>query len=88
MSAYSDRTNRSYPSWDDLVAAESNGYVVVLNTVRANTVPAVYGPYADKGQARSARTRLRRDAVREEAEYGVDKAEVRSWIRVLWKDQP
>lgn len=34
--AYSSKTNTSYPSWDDLVAAEANGYHVIVVATYTN----------------------------------------------------
>lgn len=83
ISAYSENTGKTYDNWDALVAAEANGYVVVLTSTRTDTVPWVVGPYVSKQEATKARVRLRRRAQKEEAGY-----QVRTLIRVLWKEKP
>lgn len=81
---YSAETQIRYDSWDDLVAAEGNGYVVVGVTDRPNTVPVVVGPYPDEQEAQKARVRLRRKWKKEEAELGFT---ARTHVRVCWKEK-
>jgi len=80
--AYSATTGTTYPSWEALLAAETNGYVVVGLSTRPDTHPVICGPYPDKETARRAQARLRRRWKREEA----PKYEVSTFVRHLWKD--
>lgn len=86
LPAYSTDTDTDYASWDDLVAAEANGYVVVGLSTRPNTAPIVVGPFATKAEADRARARLFRKWKIEEAKYHSGDWKVSSSVRVLWKD--
>ena len=72
---------RGYDTEEELLAAESNGFVVVGFTSRVDGVPAIVGPYPNREEANKARSRLRARRAREEAP-----AKVRTSVRVLWKD--
>lgn len=90
ITAYSSDTDRTYLTWDELVHAESNGYVVVGTVSRPNTVPAVYGPWeaspAGKEEARKAQARLRNRWKREERLNHGPGVKVTVLVRVLWED--
>lgn len=60
--AYSPSTDTEYPSWDDLVAAEANGYAVVAIVTRPDSAPyaRTTGPFRDQKTARAQAARLRR----------------------------
>lgn len=81
MEAYSTETGITYDSWDDLLAAETSGYVVVLVSERPKTAPMVVGPFSTQVDARRAQIRLQRRGKREEAPYNV-----RTHVRPLWRD--
>lgn len=85
MEAYSPDTNTTYPTFDALVAAEGNGYIVIGTSSRPKTVPFAVGPYATREEAKRAQARLRRKWKHEEAEYG-DDITVKAYLRVLWKE--
>lgn len=86
IEAFNPISGRRYPSWDALVAAESEGWVVVITSTRPNTNPVVYGPFADKALATKSRARLRaRYVVSERQEHGA-KFKIASRIVLLWKD--
>jgi hypothetical protein len=83
VSAYSEHTGRSYPTWDELVVAETNGFSIVSVSDRPGTVPAVYGPYNNREEARKARVRLHRRFKREESPHTVH-----TYVRHIWKETP
>lgn len=65
MKAHSSTTDRTYDSWDDLVAAEANGYVVVVLLRESHTqlkriYARVVGPYTDQKRARNKASTLRK----------------------------
>lgn len=60
MQAFSEATNTHYDSWDDLVRAESNGYVVVAIIENGRQRwPWIIGPFEDRSAAERARDRTR-----------------------------
>lgn len=64
MEAYSTDTNKRYPSWDALVAAESYGWTVVTvmqktTAKRVQTFARTNGLYADQREARKGAARAR-----------------------------
>lgn len=71
--------DRHYLTWDELVEAEANGYVVVSTSTRPGTVPAVNGPYKTEREAKTAQRRVRNQAKKHESPH-----KVRTYIRVLW----
>lgn len=60
MEAYSVDTNTTYESWDDLIKAEADGYVIVavfertLKSGDLQSVARVHGRYHTDKKARSA----------------------------------
>lgn len=86
ITAYSPDTDSTYLTWDDLVAAEANGWVVVGTSDRPNTVPVVVGPFDTKDDARRARVRLRRRWQREENDKNVGQYTISTVVRPLWKE--
>lgn len=67
MKAYNTQTERTYDSWENLVAEEANGYSVVImmqNTSaksgRTQRYSRVTGPFADKQKARNKAAAARR----------------------------
>ena len=67
MQAYSSRTDRHYPSSDDLLASETNGFavVVIMRTVspktgKTRTFARTTGPIASRQAARTEPARARR----------------------------
>lgn len=61
MQAYNPQTGNTYESWEALVAAESNGWMVCLIlTDGRETWPYMAGPVALQKDARNLRARLRR----------------------------
>lgn len=89
ITAYSPDTDKTYLTWDDLVLAEANGYVVVGTCSRPGTVPVVVGPWdptpEGKEEARKAQTRLRRKWRREEQREHGDGHTISTFVRVLWR---
>ena len=70
MEAYSDATNTTYESFDALINAEANGWVVIcIITSPKQTWPAVIGPFATKEEANRERNRLREKYKRESWKY-------------------
>lgn len=84
MEAHSETTGKTYPSWEALLEAETNGWCVVSTTSRPNTVPFVVGPFASQADARRAHRRLARRWAKEEGRYGHT---VKTYTRNLWKDE-
>lgn len=84
--AYSPDTDNTYLTWDELVAAEANGFVVVGTSSRPNTVPVVVGPFEDKEEARKAQARLRRKWRTEEQRWHGDGAKITVYVRPLWDE--
>lgn len=67
MKAYSTQTERTYDSWEDLVAEEANGYGVVvmmqaesLKSGRPQTYSRLIGPFTDQKKARNKAAAVRR----------------------------
>lgn len=64
--AHSNRADTTYPSWEDLLAAEANGFAVVsiLETTsqkgRTRTFVRTVGPFADRKKAQNKAAALRR----------------------------
>jgi hypothetical protein len=86
MKAYSSGSGKEYDSWEDLVAAEANGYVAVaIITHGKMTWPWVVGPFPDKAAAQRGRVRLRRKMNRER---GDDPSyQFSLFVRPVWKDE-
>lgn len=89
IGAYSPGTDMHYDSWDDLVAAEANGVLVIMLVTgpvgkKMKTWPWVHGPYQDNADAKRARARLQRRMKRETADYPHHTYQF--FIRPAWKD--
>jgi hypothetical protein len=84
--SYSTQTDRHYLTWDDLMSAEANGWVVVGTSTRPNTAPVVVGPYDSQEEARKAQARLRSRWIREERRDHGDGVKIRTSVRALWKE--
>ena len=85
MEAYSERTNTHYPSWEALVEAEANGYVVVAIIRNKKEVwPWIVGPFPTKREAGNARNRLRR-SLRKDSENNYS-LNFSLFVRPAWKD--
>lgn len=60
MQAYSEATGKTYDSYEELVKAESNGWLVTALVTRGDkTWPWSYGPFAEKSDAERHRNRVR-----------------------------
>jgi hypothetical protein len=87
VEAYSDATGKGYNSFDDLIYAEANGWVVVAILRKGvNTWPWVVGPFTDKPDAQRARNRLRTKLKREQQEQGHEQVAFNLFVRPSWKD--
>lgn len=86
MKIYSEPTGKSYDTLEDLLDAESNGYVVVGVTDRRGEAPWCVGPFVDKADARREAAKMRRHIKR------LDRVKPPAWTRVsvrtLWKEIP
>jgi hypothetical protein len=80
IEAYSPDTGRTYKTWDALVAAEANGYVVLGMSEREGTEPIVIGPFKTKAEALKQRVLLYARWKKEEAPF-----KVHTRIRICWK---
>lgn len=86
IGAYSPGTGKHYSSWDDLVAAESNGWIAVAIITDGKTSwPWSIGPFSTKGDATSASVRLRRYLNKESQENKNIKS-FRVFVRPVWKE--
>ena len=83
---YSPETTKSYLTWEEYVAAETNGYVVIGMSTRPGTAPGVTGPYATAAEAARARARLRRKWQREEDQDHGDGHKISTVIRILHRE--
>lgn len=85
LTAFDPISGRTYPNWDALVAAQANGYVIIITSDRPGTSALVYGPWPatrqGKIEATKARLRLRNKTAQSEKPY-----KVTSSIRLAWKD--
>lgn len=80
IEAYSPDTGKTYRTWDALVAAEANGYVVLGMSERPGTEAIVVGPVKTKPEALRLRAQLYPRWRRSEAPY-----KVTTRIRISWK---
>lgn len=76
VGAYSDDTNTSYESWDDLIAAEANGWAVIAIgqkqcKVQLRTVAATYGPYESQAEAKAMAAKIRKALKKNPSDYPV-----------------
>jgi hypothetical protein len=86
MKAYSDTTNTAYDSWDDLVAAEANGYTMTaIISNGKKTWPYVHGPFATQEDARKEARRMRRKFQRDQRGGRYVHQTYQFFIRPLWK---
>lgn len=88
VEAYSVQTGKTYPSWDALVEAEANGFVVTaIISDGKRSWPWTAGPFPDKGEANRARARMR---TRMKREQGRDRLApdrtFQLFVRPAWKD--
>lgn len=69
IEAYSARTDTTYPSWDDLIAAESSGYQVIIVASSKITDKVVFANATAGGmtkqQARNKASKMRKDVKKE-----------------------
>lgn len=58
--AHSGSSGKDYPSWDDLVAAEANGWVaVMIMQLKTKAFARVVGPFSTKREAQNCGASLR-----------------------------
>jgi hypothetical protein len=87
VTARSEDTNTHYPCWDDLLAAEASGYVVVAVMDNGKeSWPWVEGPYSDEKEAKKAQARLRSKLKRQMKEKAPETL-LSVYVRPLWKDE-
>lgn len=86
VEAYSGTTNKTYPTWDDLVAAESHGYSVTAVITRGNkTWPYSGGLYPTKAEGNKAKARLMSQWRRTKDDY--PGTTYKMFVRPVWKDR-
>lgn len=83
---YSPETGHEYLTWDEYVAAETNGYIVIGTSTRPGTAPVVVGPYDTQEEARKAQARWRGRWQREERRDHGDGIKIRTMVRILHKE--
>lgn len=86
--AYSSDTNTHYKTWDDLVAAEAEGYLVIaIVSSEKQSWPWVQGPYPDKREANNARARARNKFKKDTSMPWAPYPELTAsfFVRPLWK---
>jgi hypothetical protein len=85
IEAYSDKTKTTYPSWDALVEAESNGYHVIVVASSKVTGEVVFANATSGGmtkqQARNKASKMRKDVKKE----WWRKYTYRFFVRPQWK---
>lgn len=84
MKAYSARTKTTYDSWDALVAAEADGYaVIIVGTVASGKVEFanIYGKRPTQAKARNLASTARKQAKRD----GDPKYTYKFYVRPNWK---
>lgn len=82
---YSEDTGTMYPTWEDLVAAEGNGWVAVAVISKPTYLwPYVWGPFPTKAEAQRARGRLKYK-LRKEQPADIT---VAYFVRPAWKEKP
>lgn len=78
-----DGSGRHYPSWDEMVSNEANGYVAVaVLSDGKRTWPYTVGPFPTKREADNARARLR-SKFKRERRSGATTASF--FVRPAWK---
>lgn len=90
IEAYSGTTGKTYPTFDDLVEAETNGWLAIMlitgaHRLAGQTWPWVHGPFATKREAQNAVNRLRTRCKREADQYPGQT--YKFFVRPAWKDQ-
>lgn len=87
MKAYSEKTNKTYDSWDALVAAEANGYHVIVVATYATGKRKGEVAFANstgngktKQQARNKASAMRQQAKDENRSYNY-----RFFVRPSWR---
>lgn len=86
VTAYSETTGITYPTWEALVEAEANGWVAVAVITEGKQVwPWVVGPYPDKADAVRAQARLRTRWRREQSTPFRPKQTAKFYVRPSWK---
>ena len=88
MQAYSTTTGETYPSWEELVEAEANGWLCIALITGAHkqagkTWPFVEGPFPTKREAENARSRMRGKFKREAEHYPGQT--YKFFVRPAWK---
>lgn len=81
MKATNPESGNTYDSWDDLLKAETNGWVLVAVSERPGTVPFVVGPFDDKDEAKRVRARRRPKWAQQEKPF-----KIHTYVRSLWKE--
>lgn len=78
------RNGQTYPNWDALVAAETNGHVVVAvpKERSKSTVPWVVGPWPTKREAVNCRQRMKT-----KLKKVMDLKLLDFYIRYAWKEE-
>jgi septal ring-binding cell division protein DamX len=86
MEAYSDTTGKSYPSFDALIEAESNGYLAtaILTNGKKYWTWTV-GPFPSKREANNAKGRLKTSLNREADRYPFTQV-LGYTVRPAWKE--
>ena len=85
IKAYRAGSGETYNSYEDLITAETNGWLVLAVVSKgAKTWPAAEGPYEDKNSANRAANRLRNRWRKTARNYpGVT---YRIHVRPAWKE--
>ena len=78
---YSPHMGTSYPTFEELLEHQSNGYIVLGTSEREGTYTIVVGPFETKELAEKARARLRQRWA-----YAERPNKVHTSVRILWKD--
>lgn len=88
MKAYSGATGQTYDSWGDLVAAESNGFVLTaIISDSKRTWPYTVGPFPTEADANRERGRLRAKFKREQRSGRYPDQTYTFAVRPAWKPE-
>lgn len=86
MEAHSETTGKDYPSWDALVQAEANGWMVIAIIKDSKQEwPWLVGPFDTKKAASNARVKHRKRFEKQMREWPENKS-ARFFVRPAWKD--
>lgn len=85
VEAYSDTTGATYPTWEDLIAAEANGYLVTCLITDKGTWPTSWGPFPTKAEAERVRNNKRNKFKRDQKKGRYSGQTYQFFVKPAWK---